>query len=71
LVCHQHEENHVGCEGEHVSHSAQFAVCRACGTVEEIHDSRIEDYIKKIGKTLNFSVESETLELSGTCAKCS
>ena len=70
MVCHQHKENHVGCEGDHASHGAQFAVCRSCGTVAEIHDHRVENYIKNIGKTLKFNIESETLELSGTCAAC-
>lgn len=71
MLCHEHKEGHAGCkESDHVSHGAQFAVCRSCGTVEEIHDHRIENYIKNIGKMLKFRIENETLELSGTCAKC-
>jgi Fur family transcriptional regulator, zinc uptake regulator len=60
----------VACDADEIGHEAQFAVCKSCGTVEEIHDSRISNYIKKIGKDLNFRVESEIFELSGICAKC-
>lgn len=61
----------VACDEHDKSHSAQFAVCKSCGDVEEIHDKKIASYLKKIAKKIDFQIEEEILELSGFCKKCS
>ncbi len=60
----------VACKDEHDDMHAQFAVCRACGDVIEIHDRRLTDSIKALAKQLKFRIEREMLELMGLCKKC-
>lgn len=60
VACHNHEGD--GC--------AQFAVCRECGSVSEIHDSALMNAIKAVGKNLKFRIEREMLELIGLCKHC-
>jgi Fur family transcriptional regulator, zinc uptake regulator len=62
VACHDH-----GGDGAH----AQFAVCRACGSVEEIHDAKLTLSIKKLAQSLKFRIEREMLELMGLCHNCS
>jgi len=64
VVC--HDDHH----GEHHDHNARFAVCRSCGTAEEIHDHRLTAFISELGKKLKFHIEREMLELSGLCHAC-
>ncbi len=61
----------IACHDMHGDHGAQFAVCRSCGAVEEIHDHRLTDAISALGKTLKFSIERQMLELIGLCQNCS
>lgn len=60
----------VSCHNEEEDHGTQFAVCRGCGSVMEIHDHRICGFIKEIGKRLKFHIEKEMLELLGLCKRC-
>lgn len=61
VACHEHE-------GE--NHHAQFAVCRECGTVDEIHDAQLSLAIKKLATSLKFHIERQMLEVMGLCNKC-
>ncbi len=60
----------VACSNEEQDHGTQFAVCRDCGEVVELHDHRICMFIKEIGKSIKFHVEREVLELLGRCQRC-
>ncbi len=60
----------VACHNDDEDHGTQFAVCRSCGSVVELHDHRICDFIKEIGKSLKFRIEREMLELLGLCQAC-
>jgi len=60
----------VACHNDEEDHGTQFAVCRGCGAVVEIHDHRICNFIKEIGKKLKFHIEREMLELLGLCQAC-
>jgi Fur family zinc uptake transcriptional regulator len=60
----------VACHNDAEDHGTQFAVCRSCGTVEELHEHRICDSIKDIGKKLKFKIEREMLEIIGLCNVC-
>lgn len=61
IACHNNEEDH----------GTQFAVCKGCGAVLELHDHRICDLIKEVGENLKFQIEREMLEIIGLCHKCS
>ena len=60
----------VACSDEHGDHGAQFAVCRNCGSVTEIHDHPLTDAIHALAKRLKFRIEREMLELMGLCELC-
>ncbi len=61
----------VACHNDEEDHGNQFAVCRNCGVVMELHDHRICDIIKDVSKNLSFTIEREILEIIGLCQKCS
>jgi len=60
----------VACHDEEGDHGAQFAVCRSCGSVTELHDPRLTDSIHAMAKNLRFHIEHEMLELMGLCQRC-
>ncbi len=65
IACHDEEDT----DHEH-NHAAQFAVCRSCGDVKEIHDHKLNDLIRELAKKLKFHIEREMLELQGQCQNC-
>ena len=60
----------VACHNDADDHGTQFAVCRKCQKVLELHDHRICKFIKEIGVNIKFSIEREMLELIGVCEDC-
>ena len=60
----------VACHNKEEDHGKQFVICKACKSVLEIHDHRICNFIKEIGKNLRFKIEHEMLELTGLCSQC-
>ncbi len=60
----------VACHSDEEDHGTQFAVCRKCNKVLELHDHRICDFIKEIGKKIKFHIEREMMELIGICDDC-
>ncbi len=64
VACHAHV---VGDTHEHIS---QFAICRSCGTVEEIEDPSVEKALQKVKQKFLQTVEHEVLEISGLCCDC-
>lgn len=60
----------VACHNDDDDHGTQFAVCRKCNKVLELHDHRICNYIAEIGKNIKFRIEREMLELIGICDDC-
>jgi Fur family zinc uptake transcriptional regulator len=60
----------IACHSEEADHGTQFAVCRDCKTVVELHDHRICKTIDQLGKSIGFRVEREMLELIGLCSHC-
>lgn len=60
----------VACHNDEQDHGTQFAVCRKCNKVLELHDHRICNFIKEISKNIKFHIEREMLELIGICEDC-
>lgn len=61
---------YIACHAHGGDHGAQFAVCRACGKVEEMHDKKLRDYVQRVSRKLKFLVEREMLEVLGLCQQC-
>jgi Fur family zinc uptake transcriptional regulator len=63
VACHDNKSPH-----EHIG--SYFAVCSACGHVEEVHDHQLSTAIKNLAETIKFHIEREMLELVGLCKDC-
>jgi Fur family transcriptional regulator, zinc uptake regulator len=61
---------YVGCSHPGRDHAAQFFICDGCGQAAEIGDPSIDSAIARDAKALGFSVDRQTIEVSGTCARC-
>ncbi len=51
-------------------HADNFAVCKSCGEVAEIHDGKVEKLLKNWSNEAKFTVERTVIELLGYCRKC-
>ena len=60
----------IACHDDHAEHNARFAVCRLCGTAQEIHDHTLSALIATLAKKLKFHIEREMIELLGLCNGC-
>jgi Fur family zinc uptake transcriptional regulator len=50
--------------------SAMFAICDQCGGVDEFDEPRALDALASWAGEANFTLRQMTLELRGTCARC-
>lgn len=60
----------VACAHPDHPHVSQFLICRRCGTTVELEDDRIASVVDEWSERLGFTVEAETLEISGSCSAC-
>jgi Fur family zinc uptake transcriptional regulator len=58
-------------EAGHHAHSAQFLICRACGTVIELEDGASSHALKQAATAVGFQPSSMIVEIEGLCAACS
>jgi Fur family transcriptional regulator, zinc uptake regulator len=61
-VCHRNRDDQKG---------ASFMICSTCGVADEIHDTRLETILAEWKTRAQFSTDCQTVELLGTCGKCS
>lgn len=47
-----------------------FAICEACGNVQEFHDHVIDDQLKAWTTAKGFKPSKTTIEIRGLCAAC-
>lgn len=62
---------YVGCAVSHRGHCAQFLICRDCGRVAELDDDAIAHDIQDAAARVGFTVERQTIEVTGLCPACS
>jgi Fur family zinc uptake transcriptional regulator len=60
----------VACARPHHQSAAVFAICRKCGTTEELSDSKLAPKISNWAKRIRFQAEKAVLEIRGRCASC-
>ncbi len=58
-------------QGDHSRHPVAFAICDACGDVEEFVDSSVERGLTRWSKGRAFRAKRVTVELRGLCESCS
>jgi Fur family zinc uptake transcriptional regulator len=51
-------------------HRSQFLLCRACGQAAEIEDEALDSALADASGRAGFTMESETIEITGVCADC-
>ncbi len=50
---------------------ASFMLCEDCGTVEEIHDERLDQIFAEWRQRMSFTLTKQTVEMLGHCQSCS
>lgn len=48
----------------------QLIICRKCGRVDEMHESEVVDVLKNLLAKRDFTLEKQTIELTGLCGEC-
>lgn len=62
---HQHDHDH------HSHGVTAFAICNACGQVNEFHDHAIDVRLQEWQMASHFKAEKTTIEIRGLCRACS
>ena len=61
---------YTGCNAPGHSATGQFLICRECGTVAELSNSRISTAIEAAAEAEAFSTDQHTVEITGICPHC-
>jgi Fur family zinc uptake transcriptional regulator len=61
---------YLGCDHPEEAHRGQFLICRICGVVGELSDSRITAAIGETAAEAGFAVEAPVVEVAGLCRGC-
>ena len=61
---------YVGCGEPGAMHAGQFLICRACQATAELDDPAISRMVTKKARTLGFSADRQTIEVTGLCPAC-
>lgn len=60
----------VGCAHPDRDHAAGFLICRECGSAAELDGKTLSKALDKELTARGFTVDSQVIELSGTCPHC-
>lgn len=60
----------VACAHPQHGGTAVFAICHACGTVEELSDARLNRRIADVARDAEFDLDRSVVELHGRCGDC-
>lgn len=60
----------VGCNHPGEVHQGQFLICRNCLAAVELQDARVTMALLTSAEAIGFSIESQTVEITGLCAAC-
>src|SRR5690554_6893808 len=60
----------IGCPSPDHTHPGQFLPCRRCRVACELDQSLIQPAIQEVANQRGFTVEAETVEITGICARC-
>lgn len=60
----------IGCTSPDHRHQGQFLICRQCHVAMELDQPVIHRAIADSARAVDFSVEAETVEITGLCAQC-
>ena len=60
----------IACDHPDHAHAGQFLICHECGTVVEAEDNRIIRATVELGDRYGFTLDRQTVELTGLCGAC-
>lgn len=60
----------IGCASPEHTHEGHFLICRRCRVAFELDQSLIQPAIAKVARQMNFTVDTETVEIAGICSRC-
>ena len=61
---------YIGCPFPNSEHSNLFMICTQCGSVAEMTHNTINGLLQSASEKGNFTLKSQSLELSGLCPQC-
>ena len=61
---------YIVCPGPCHHDDVCFAICQACGRVDELHDPRLSEVVDGWCRAEGFGLSRTLVELMGTCAGC-
>jgi Fur family zinc uptake transcriptional regulator len=61
---------YLGCTRPGTPHTAQFQICRECGSVATVDDPAIKEAVSRSAKRTGFRVTSTVIEIKGLCPNC-
>lgn len=61
---------YVGCAQPGRPHAGQFLICKECGVTAEMQSANVDAALLDAAEALDFKVESQTIEITGTCPHC-
>ena len=62
---------YIGCPFPNSEHSNLFLICTECGSASEMAHATINNTLQSAGAKVNFTLQSQSLELFGLCPQCS
>lgn len=70
VIKHQFGKNIAQFERAFATKPHDHLICMSCGTVSEVSDPNIQQYIDKAAAETNFEVSHHSLYIYGRCSKC-
>ena len=62
---------YIGCSHPQVAHEGYFMICKQCNNAYElVQHSQIDTAISSEAEQMGFTVETQMVEILGTCAAC-
>lgn len=61
---------YVGCAQPDLPHAGQFLICKECGVAAEMQSASVDAAVLDAAEAHDFEVESQTVEITGTCPNC-
>lgn len=62
---------YIGCPFPNSEHSNIFMICSHCGNAAEVAHNTLNHVLQSICDKVNFTLQSQNIELFGLCPKCS
>jgi len=70
VACHAADHDHQHTHAHIHAGVTVFAICEACGKVDEFEDAMIADRLYGWARKADFDAASTTIEVRGTCKSC-